>query len=239
MHLMSPARCRQDALCPRACFPRRKRINEKRPGSGLPRDREIELATRIQAGDLDARRELVEANLRLAWKVAGRYRRLRSVGIDLDDLKQFGVLGLFEAADRFDPLTYGTRFSTQACPWIRKAILEGVRDQGRLIRVPAHLWDAGIAAERAIPVGPLAFDPPDYRAESREPFDHERFDRLMASLSPKEAGLILHRLQYHSPENAKAPGRPNGVRHQRTMAACRLVKRLRQRVQREEGASHE
>jgi RNA polymerase primary sigma factor len=91
-----------------------------------------------QAGEGDlARARLIESNSRLVISIARRYL---GRGLPLSDLMQEGNLGLIKAVERFDP-ERGHRFSTYATWWIRQAILRSVADQGRTIRLPAHVVD--------------------------------------------------------------------------------------------------
>ena len=96
---------------------------------------EIELARRIQTGDLGARNNLIKANLRLVISIAKKYI---GKGIEIDDLIQEGNLGLMQAARKFDP-SKGTRFSTYATWWIRQAIQRALSNKSRLVRVPIHI----------------------------------------------------------------------------------------------------
>jgi RNA polymerase primary sigma factor len=98
----------------------------------LSRDREVELAQRIQDGDEEARDELVKANLRFVVDVAKNYQNR---GLDLSDLISAGNLGLLTAAERFDG-TKGYKFISYAVWWIRQSILQSIAEQGRLVRLP-------------------------------------------------------------------------------------------------------
>ena len=98
---------------------------------------EIELARRIEEGDDEARRRLIEANLRLVVSIAKRYR---GRGLPLADLVQEGSLGLIRAADRYD-WRLGYRFTTYATLWIRQAMGRSIATTGRVIRSPSHIVD--------------------------------------------------------------------------------------------------
>src|SRR3954452_15029245 len=96
---------------------------------------EIELAQRIEKGDLHAKELLVNSNLRL---VASNARRYQNQGLPLADLVQEGMLGLIRASEKFD-WRKGFRFSTYATLWIRQAIQRGLENSGRTIRLPVHV----------------------------------------------------------------------------------------------------
>lgn len=96
---------------------------------------EAALATAIQAGDGEARRRMIEANLRLVVSVARAYV---GRGVPLMDLIAEGNLGLIRAVEKFDPARR-LRFSTYAVWWIREAVQHAVMHHGRTVRLPVHV----------------------------------------------------------------------------------------------------
>jgi RNA polymerase sigma factor, sigma-70 family len=96
---------------------------------------EVSLAKRIERHDMEAKHELIEANLRLVVSIAKRYARS---SMPILDLIQEGNLGLIRAVEKFD-YRRGYKFSTYATWWIRQAISRAAADQARTIRIPVHM----------------------------------------------------------------------------------------------------
>ncbi len=99
----------------------------------------VELVRRGQTEAARAKREMIEANLRLVIKFAKKHSN-RGLGLDFSDLVQDGNIGLMKAVDKFD-YRLGNKFSTYATNWIQQGISRSIADQARTIRIPVHMID--------------------------------------------------------------------------------------------------
>ncbi len=109
-----------------------REVNNHKPFSA---EEQKDLARRAKHGDVKARQMLIESNLKLAVKMAFKYR---FSNVPLIDLIQEGNIGLIKAADRYDP-DMGCNFSTYAIWWIRQGITRYISNKSRNIRIPVHL----------------------------------------------------------------------------------------------------
>jgi RNA polymerase primary sigma factor len=137
----------------------------------LTAEEEVELAQRIERGDLEAKERLINSNVRLVISNARRYQGL---GLSMQDLIQEAMLGLIRAAEKFD-WRRGYKFSTYATLWIRQAIQRGLDNTGRAVRVPAHVAQRQRTVNRIATqlTGKLDRDPSDEEiaAEAKLPLD--------------------------------------------------------------------
>jgi RNA polymerase primary sigma factor len=110
-------------------------LNEIRRYPLLNAEQEIDLAKRIEQGDLEAKERMINSNLRLVVSIAKKYQGQE---LSLLDLIQEGIFGLIRAAEKFD-WRKGYKFSTYATFWIRQAIQRGLANKARTIRIPVHI----------------------------------------------------------------------------------------------------
>jgi len=110
-------------------------LRAARAHSLLTAEEEVELAQRIERGDLTAKERMINANLRL---VVSQARRYQGHGLPMEDLVQEGMLGLIRAVEKFD-WRRGFKFSTYGTLWIRQALQRGLQNHGRTIRLPVHV----------------------------------------------------------------------------------------------------
>ena len=120
-------------------------LNEVRRHPLLSKAEEIELATRVERGDLEAKERMVNSNLRLVVSIAKKYQ---GVELPLLDLIQEGIIGLIRATEKFD-YRRGYKFSTYATFWIRESIQRALANKARTIRLPVHIGQRERKVERA------------------------------------------------------------------------------------------
>ena len=125
------------AAAPETQDPLKLYVRQIGNGRLLTPEEERELARRKDEGDEDAKRRLIESNLRLVMSITRNYTK---AGVPLLDLIQEGNLGLMRAVEKFD-YKLGFKLSTYATWWIRQAITRALADQGRTIRVPVHVTE--------------------------------------------------------------------------------------------------
>ena len=146
-------------------------------GPLLTAQEERELARRKDEGDEEAKKKLIESNLRLVMSITRNYV---NSGVPLLDLIQEGNLGLIRAVEKFD-YKMGYKLSTYATWWIRQAVTRAIADQGRTIRLPVHVVDQvrRVMRARRVLTQKLNRDPLPHEIAKESGFDVKRVNELL------------------------------------------------------------
>jgi RNA polymerase sigma factor (sigma-70 family) len=236
----SPAARRSGAARPFRSAPKDKAPAVNPFSGGLSPSRERELAARIIAGDQKARDELVTGNMALCYYYAIRFLQWGWHDLEKEDLAQEGSLGLIRAAEKYDPATHGTRFSTYASYWVRSRIRLAILNRGELIRIPVHRHDKQEASSLRGSVRRLdreGVDIPD-RSEDRlaalvDAEDRLRLRKAISRLFPEQRELIRWYLE--DSEHSRASKKS---RQQRADAVLHILASIRKRLN-PEGSTNE
>ncbi len=154
-------------------------LNEIRRYPLLDKLEEIELARRIEQGDLEAKERMINSNLRLVVSIAKKYQGQE---LSLLDLIQEGIFGLIRAAEKFDHRK-GFKFSTYATFWIRQAIQRGLANKARTIRIPVHIGQRErkiVRAERELGAR-LGREPTDLEIAKEAELPEEQVEEVRAA----------------------------------------------------------
>jgi RNA polymerase primary sigma factor len=166
-----------EPTAPETADPLKLYVRQIGDGRLLTPQEERELARRKDEGDEEAKRRLIESNLRLVMSITRNYTK---AGVPLLDLIQEGNLGLIRAVEKFD-YKLGFKLSTYATWWIRQAVTRALADQGRTIRLPVHVADQVkklLRARRSLNQK-LNRDPTSAELAKESGFTEERVEELL------------------------------------------------------------
>jgi len=165
------------ASAPQTQDPLKLYVRQIGDGRLLTRAEERELARRKDLGDEDAKRKLIECNLRLVMSITRNYV---NSGVPLLDLIQEGNLGLIRAVEKFD-YRLGYKLSTYATWWIRQSVTRAIADQGRTIRLPVHVVEQvrKVTRARRVLTQKLNRDPLPDEIAKESGFDLKRVNELL------------------------------------------------------------
>jgi RNA polymerase primary sigma factor len=212
-------------------------------GPLLTRSEERELARRKDAGDEEAKKRLIESNLRLVMSITRNYTK---AGVPLLDLIQEGNLGLIRAVEKFD-YKMGYKLSTYATWWIRQAVTRALADQGRTIRLPVHVAEQ-VRRLLELVEDPVSLDTPvgdgdslygdmieDVHSEQPETqtathLRHRELARALSTLNPRMRHVLALRfgLDGEPPKTLEEVGAELGVTRERVrQLESRALRELR------------
>ena len=153
----------------------------------LTKSQETELGRRIQEGDEEAKKELVQANLRLVVSIAKKYI---GQGVLFMDLVQEGSLGLIKAAEKFD-YTRNFKFSTYATWWIKQTIIRAISNHSRTIRIPVHMLEKIRKYKKACAIAECdeTIDTDDETIAKISGLDEKKLDEIRCAIKTEPVSL--------------------------------------------------
>ena len=178
------------------------------------REEEQELFRRVKAGDEEAKRIAIEANLKLVVSIAKTFTNNSSVSCSFLDMIQEGNLGLMKAIDRFDP-ELGYKFSTYATWWIKQSITRALADTSKTIRIPVHMVDQVMAIIKVIEIWKKSHEDKDPTPEEIADYCNENgYNRKSSKINgerpPLTADEVTSYLNYYNGASPVSLEKPVG-----------------------------